>query len=221
MNTKPALAIEHCNSHLRSLSTYLDPLTMVRLNKMGIQCTDIYELFYQVFLNIDKWLVYHNPSDLFEKKLSVIELLMTNLVETTFYKFYELSNGKKALLSKNVKSLLKMKSKAINDIYLRNGLVRSNPAIYNSNWLLTIGCKKVRQPANQNNNAKNTNILTSKEHLFHSSMVGVESILTIPTSSPGVGGSINPYIEIDDDGCFIKPDYMSDIEPIQQCFTNF
>jgi hypothetical protein len=166
-------------------------------------------------------LVYHSPSDLFEKKLSVIELLMANLVKATFTKFYDACNKKKVLQDKGVKSLLKMKAKAIEDIYKCSGLIRSNPAIYNSNWLLTIGCKKVRQPANRNSSTKNTDILKSKEHLFNYSMVAIESILTIPTSSPGVGGSINPYIEINSDGGFIENDYVNDIKPIQQYFTNF
>lgn len=222
MNTKDALAHNHAEEHLKSLATYLDPITSHQLQNIGINCSHIYDLFYQVFMKIDEWLVYHSPSDLFEKKLSVIELLMARIVSSTFIKFYELSNKKKKMMDKNIKKVFKMKPKVIQDIYLCNGLVRSNPAIYNSNWLITIGCKKVRQPANQNRSTKNTNILTSKEHLFHYSMVAVESILTIPTSSPGTGGSINPFIEIDENGCFIVPsDYVADIQGLQKHFTNF
>ena len=41
-----------------------------------------------------------------------------------------------------------------------------------------------------------------KEHQFSPSFVANESILSISTSNPGVAGDINPFAQIDEDGCF-------------------
>jgi len=42
----------------------------------------------------------------------------------------------------------------------------------------------------------------NKEHQFSPSFVAIESILSISTSNPGVAGDINPFAQIDEDGCF-------------------
>ena len=41
----------------------------------------------------------------------------------------------------------------------------------------------------------------NKEHQFSPSFVAIESILSISTSNPGVAGDINPFAQIDEDGC--------------------
>lgn len=47
-----------------------------------------------------------------------------------------------------------------------------------------------------------SNTINHKEHQFSPSFVAIESILSISTSNPGVAGDINPFAQIDEDGCF-------------------
>lgn len=214
MNVKAAMAINHAEPHLASVSTLLDYMTKHALNRMGIPCTDIYSMFYQVFMNLDDWLVNHQPNNLYDKKIGVLESLLSDIVKNTFRKFYEQSRQQKIITTKSVRKLLKLHNKSISHIY-QNNIVRSNPSSYNDNWLLSIGGKKVRERANQFKSTSGTNLLRSKEHLLHPSMVVVESITTIPSSNPGVGGSINPFCEIDhEDGSILQVPWASEIEEL-------
>lgn len=214
MNVKAAMAINHAEPHLASVSTLLDHMTRGALNRMNIPCNDIYDMFYQVFINLDLWLVNHQSNNLFDKKIGVLESLLSDIVKNTFRRFYEQSRQQKIITSKSIRRLLKMHNKSISRIYTNN-IVRSNPSVYNDNWLLSIGGKKVRERANQFKSTRGANLLRSKEHLLHPSMVVIESIATIPSSNPGVGGSINPFCVIDfEDGSMIRPEWAEEVEAL-------
>ena len=214
MNVKAAMAINHAEPHLASVSTLLDHMTRQALNRMNIPCENIYDMFYQVFINLDSWLVNHQPNNLYDKKIGVLESLLSDIVKNTFRKFYEQSRQQKIITTKSVRRLLKLHNKSISKIY-QNNIVRSNPSVYNDNWLLSIGGKKVRERANQFKSTRGANLLRSKEHLLHPSMVIVESITTIPSSSPGVGGSINPFCVIDyEDGSVLQAPWSEEVETL-------
>lgn len=214
MSVKAAMAINHAEPHLASVSTLLDHMTKQALGRMGIQCNDVYDMFYQVFIKLDDWLVNHQNNDLYDKKIGVLETLLSDIVKSTFRRFYDQSRQQKIITAKSVRKLLKLHNKSINKIYA-NSIVRSNPSVYNDNWLLSIGGKKVRERANQYKNQRGTNLLKSKEHLLHPSMVVVESITAIPSSSPGVGGTINPFCEIDhEDGSILHVPWAAEVEEL-------
>jgi hypothetical protein len=214
MHTNYAVAISNANLHLASVSTYLDIMTKRSLDRLGIPCENIYEMFYQVFINLDSWLVNHQPNNLYDKKIGVLESLLSEVVKSTFHNFYDQSRRQKVLTEKSVEKLLKMSQKTVSRIYTCS-MVRSNPSIYNDNWLLSIGGKKVRERANQNKSTRGTNLLKSAEHKLHPSMCVVESIMTIPSSSPGVAGTINPFCEIDrEDGAILPVPWAKYVEEL-------
>ena len=211
-----ALACSQANTHLSSMATYLDPITKRGLAKQGIYCDDIFDLFIYVFGHIDQLLINHAPNNLYEKKVGVLELMTSQMVESIFLKFYDVIRSyKKTLNPKVVRSLFRISSKRINNIYTST-LVRGNTA-YNDNELLSLMAKKVRQAANQNKSGKGSNLITAREHRFDTSFAVIESLLSIPSSSPGVSGSINPFAPITlGDGYFYKPDYAKDIDVLQK-----
>lgn len=212
MSVKPAMAINHAEPHLASVSTLLDAITKRALNRINIPCENIYDMFQQVFINLDDWLVNHQSNDLYDKKIGVLESLLSDIVKSTFTRFYDQSRQQKIITAKSIRRLLKMHNKSISRIYI-NSMVRCNPSIYNDNWLLSIGGKKVRERANQFKNKKGSNLLHSKEHRLDPSMVVVESITTIPSSSPGVGGSINPFCVIShEDGSILRAPWSKDVD---------
>lgn len=214
MPLKEALAHGNIVNHQKSLTTYLDPFTKVQLINMGINVEDVYDLFVYVFNNMDDLVLNHSPSDLFEKKIAVNELILSKTIRLTFREFYDLcKKEQRAPGDQAIRRSLKRLSRPI--VAIHECGARSNPPIYNDNWLAAIGGKKVRQAANQQaggqRGRKKGNLLTSREHYYHPSMMVVESALSIPASSPGVGGDINPYVPITDDGCFIMPEWAKDI----------
>jgi hypothetical protein len=212
---KPSLLLNHVGNHLKSLSTYLDPITILQLDKLGIYCKDIFELFLNVFLHLDDWLVNKTVTNLYEKKIGVLDLLLAEIVKRIFNHFYSVEQQHQALTEKNIIKLLKLNSRIINNIY-KCDVLHSSPSQYNDNALITILGKKSRQPANQNSKKKQTqdNILNSPDHRFDATFGGIESLYTIPSSSPGIGGSINPFVEIDNEGCFIKSDWIKPLEEL-------
>lgn len=213
MNKAPSIAISNAKLHLSSVSTYLDIMTKTSLSRMGIECNDIFDMFFQVFCNLDNWLVNHQPNNLYEKKIGVLESLLSEVVKITFKKFYEQSRKQKVITEKSVEAMLRMPQKTAAKIHTCS-MVRSNPPIYNSNWGLSIGFKKVRERANQNKSSRGTNLLKSAEHKLHPSMCVVESIMAIPSSSPGVAGTINPFCEIDEDGNILTVPWAQDVEEL-------
>lgn len=217
MNTKEALAAGHAESHLDSLKTYLDQYTKKELALMRIYCDDIFDLFVNVFFNIDKWLIY-SPNDLFEKRIGGADLILMNMVKFIFTRFYDTMKKNKNLTDRNIKSMLRMDSMLITGIWKVPSL-NSSASLYNDNVLISTLIKKIRQASTQENaSSKNTNLITAKEHQFHPSFVAVESALTISTSSPGTSGDINPYAEIDKLGYFQKEKmpWYSEIESLNK-----
>jgi hypothetical protein len=113
--------------------------------------------------------------------------------------------------------LLKITDRVIKNIYVCD-VLHSSPSQYNDNALISILGKKSRQPANQNSRKKQVqeNILNSPDHRFDITFNGVESLYNVPTSNPGIGGSINPFCIIDQDGCICKPDWASPLDELLQ-----
>lgn len=195
-----ALAASHAESHLSSLSTYLDQFTKHELSLMQIHCNDIFDLFVSVFVNIDSWLINYSPNDLFEKRLGGSDLVLMNMVKAIFTRFYDTLKKNKVITERNISSMLKMDPMRIKDIY-KLPSKQPNASLYNDNTLISTLIKKYRDP--QDNNSKhNTNIIGAREHQLHISFMAIESAWGISSSSPGVAGDINPYAVIDSIGCF-------------------
>ena len=204
--TKEGLAAGHAESDLNSLKTYLDYYTKKDLESMHIYCEDVFDLFVVVFFSIDSWLLEYSPNDLFAKRLGGIELLLMGMVRSTFTRFYDtLRKNKMPNISlNNIKSMLKMDSMNITNIHSVQS-VHSNSSLYNDNVLLSTLIKKVRLTSTQEHRSKKkTNLISAKEHQFHPSFLAVESALAISSSSPGISGDINPFVQVDRDGFFLK-----------------
>ena len=212
----PARACSQADAHLSSIESYLDPYTRSELATQGIVCNDLYDLLYQISLHMDEWLTNHSPNDLYEKKLGVIELILHAMTIDIFHRCYD-TMKRKILSPKDVRALLKLRASRINSIYTCP-LVRSPNGVHD-NELLTVMGKKNRYPANsettKHKGGSGSNPISAPEHRFHPSFPGVESALTIPTSSPGVSGSINPYAEIvPGSGYFIHPEWAAEMDDI-------
>jgi hypothetical protein len=203
------------NNHLTSLNTYLDPFTTLQLKHLDIDCKDIYDLFIQVFINFDQWMLTKKITNLYEKKIGVSELLHQETIKYIFNRYYNKQNTNPELTEKNFLSLIKMNSYIIKKIYLSQLFHKSHTA-FNDNWLLTIGAKKYRQPANQKKRTVGRkDILTDKEQFFDPSYAGVETLTSIPNSNPGVAGTINPFLLIDEFGCIIQPAWTKELDELK------
>ena len=207
--TPDAMALNYIENHLDSLDTYLDPINKNRLAQMGIFVNDIYDLLIYIFLHIDE-MSLDSHSDLYDKRIDVMDnLYIPTLVTAIYYKFYNFENRKKNQ-SKQIKKLLHIPAGRISGIYSSN-IVRLTPSIYNGNWLLSTGGKKIRQSGLSNKGG-----LNAPEQRFHPSFAVVETLIAFSQNNPGSAGTINPFLQIDDQGSIIKPDYASKVDSISK-----
>ena len=229
----------HATQHIESLDSYLDDYTKLKLQEINVYCKDIYELLDHVFLNMDSYVVGYAPADLYNKRVNILDLLLGNIIQSLFHKVYKKTNNKKGgktiVDSKDVESLFKIGRKAIAQIHKCNQVIAGNPAVYNDNWLLTVGARKVRathsatsggvKAGNAKAQGKTTgnqkaNLMSSPAHRMHPSWAYVESMLNVSHQNPGVAGSINPFVPIDSKGKIIKEPYAEDIDALMPyCLT--
>lgn len=210
--SKPMLAADHANSHLESLSTYLDQYNKRELALMHINCNDIFDLLITVFIMIDEWTTLYQVNDLFAKRIGGTELILIEVVKSIFIKFYEAQKKNKITKLSTIQTMLRIPPNCILSNCIKVPSVRSHNDMYNDNDLLCNLIKKIRQSSKKG--TQNVNVITDKEHHFHPSFMAVESALALSQSSPGISGDINPYARIDSNGYFV-PNEMSWYEAIR------
>lgn len=224
---KMLLAGSHGESHLESLRMYLDRMSQVELEReLHVPVEDIFHLFVLVFYNINGWLAGYKANDLFEKKLGGINLLYSGTVEKLFNAVYTLTRvSKKKSDSSAVKKALRLNPTVVMDSFHMTEGVKSKPAFYNDNILLSMLVKKVRPDQSRENGSSgkgegkkksNGNLIKSAEHKFSSTFSAIEGMWSYPSSNPGIAGDINPYAQIDQNGNFDKSrmPWYADIQPV-------
>lgn len=214
-NVSDAMVLNYITNHLRSLDSYLDPITQGRLNSMGIYPKDIYDLFIYIFLEIDMMLINIVHSDLYDKRIDILDnLLVSTIVTVIYYKFYA-AESRNRCNSKVVGNILRINSKKIKSIYTSK-LIRMNPSRYNDNWLLSVGSKKIRLHNIKNDKSAGGSLIHAPEHRFHPSFGYVESLIAFSQSNPGSSGTINPFLSIAEDGSIIKEQYADQFDVISK-----
>ena len=210
--------------HLEMTDPMLDLVAKEQLRSVGCECNDIYDLLYWMYYRIDDLLVSYNPTNLFDKKIESLDNLAGGVASKIASAQYRIIDSKKATLdSKTFASFCthascNMSWISTDDTKRSNNVFRTNPSLYNDNYLLTIGLKRVLSLESITSRSKRKNRGKSKTSPYllraHPSQLVVTSILDIPASSPVVTGSMNPYCEIDDNGNIQRPPYASEIDGI-------
>ena len=206
--------------HLETTDTVLDVPTIYQLSLIGINVKDIYELLLSIFYNIDNWLVGHDPTDLFHKKLGSLEKILSHVVTKLNTQLFQIINNRKEGLKGEIIKQFTRSVSQTEDKITRSEMFRANPSFCNDNWLIGIGAQRYRsmqntETASPEKSGKKSGKKMPKELLkAHPSHLVVESIDHLPPSNPVSSGSINPFVQIDKDGNFIKPEWYPEIEHV-------
>jgi len=207
MTTVDTMALNYMDNHLSTLGSYLDPITQKRLSDMDIFVHDTYGLFIYVFWHIDEMML-ESHSDLYNKRIDVLDgLLVPTIVKSIYHQFYSFESRKNTK-AKQISNLFRLVPKRISELY-KLDMVRAAPARYNDNWLLSSGGKKVRTGVG---NAKSS--LNAPEQRFHPSFAVVESPVAFSQNNPGIGGTINPFVETESDGSIVKPTWAEKLDEL-------
>ena len=215
------LILNNAWKHLDMTDLMLDGVAQQKLASIGVNVSNTYDLLYYMFFNIDRLIVSYNPINLYTKMIGSLDQLMGGVIREISKQQYSIINSKRgiSLTSEVVKTFCKKASQRASWIGV-TPVFRPEPSVYNSNWLMTVGAKRflsldsIESQCGRNGKRKSTK---TPPHLLkaHPSQIYVTTILDIPSSNPIATGSINPYLQIDQEGSIIEPAYSKEIE---HCF---
>jgi hypothetical protein len=209
---KPLLLLNNAENHLQTNETMLDEAAKRQHRSIGIVAKDLEEHLLLVFTNIDKWLKNYQPHNLYDKKIGALDQMMAGLVRNFNTKLFKIVNSKQGLNRESVKALMQAtrKTKWIST----STMFRAKPTVYNDNFMLSVGAKRIRSMNDVELADGGGGGTSLSPHLLqaHSSQLVVESPLGFPSSSPVVTGSINGFLEIEDDGSIIRPSWADEID---------
>lgn len=210
----------HIRDHLQSLEIYMDPETKRKLAGIGVICNDVYDLIQYVSENIDKYVANYFPSNIYNKQLNVLDLLLGGAVSTLFTRIYRQTNNRKGdrpFELKEVMSSFRIPNRVLMKIYNCNGLIASNPSVYNDNGLIAAFGRRKRATfttkigggkSSSKKSGGDQNLLHDPAHRTHSSMFVVESGSRVQNTDPTMSGTINPWCQFDENGSVVVPDWL-------------
>jgi hypothetical protein len=214
--TNVSMLYDNACDYIRMNNTILDQAAMRQHASIGIKYNNLDELMLYMFYNIDRLVVEYNENsnNLFDKKIGTAELMLSPLIRKFNTRLLDkVINSKVGIKAETVKTL--MYPQSYSQWMKKSAMFRGAPSIYNDNWLLAIGKYRFRTTAN----AEITDDPTGSNLPFEllradPSFMVVESILTYPSSRPVESGSINPFLQVDDEGYIIRPPWADEIKDV-------
>lgn len=220
------LLLPNAQKHLAMTDPMLDLVAKEQLRQIGCECKDVYDLLYWMYYNIDDQLVTYDPTNLYDKKIESLDNLACRVARTIAYVQYAIINSKKAILDRRtVEQFCKRASQRAS--WLAAGenersckIFGVNPAFCNDSYLLGGGIQRCLMLESMSSSFSRRGHRAGKSkvppHLLraHPSQLVVTSLLDIPASSPIQTGSLNPYVEIDENGNILKPEYADEIKNV-------
>lgn len=206
-DTNLGQAKSNADSHIISVDTMLDPITIDRFNKFGVHVSNVYDLLRYTFIEIDQLMVNSSSQDLYNKRVDVAEGILIAAFATPIWNRFYKTHQRTQLRPREVSTLLRPRPMQIETVSssikrpIRN--VASASQIYGDNWLFSCGLQKIRVSADAEGRADPSETL-------------VESVTAFVGSTVGQGGLINPFLPIGPDGEIIRPDYAEDIELLRK-----
>lgn len=204
-DTNPFKNYATAAGNIASADHFIDPISRDRFKAFGVNVEDTYDLLQYVFLRIDEITTNSRAEDLHNKRIDVVKSILSEIYGKTITKnVYDLGNKtaptidevKRALQSSRVM----YRTKIDRDQKVLGRRIIRNPEIVGDNLLLSFGLYKLRMGG-------------KPDQPLHPSFFTVESGSTMFGKSANETGAINPFLEIDEHGGVIVPDYIGDFEP--------
>jgi len=220
-NVHKVMIIEYMNKHFHSLDYYLDNMIKETFRSEGIILNDIFDLLVYIFKNFDKIQHEFRNNNLYKKKVVVFNIILSKIIiESIYDNFYRFENNNNTKRENDIKRAFKISPKRINAMYnMKN--IRLNSAYYNDNILLSILSHVTKNFSSGINHKKSgkgkSNVnLNSSYNYFHYSIPANESLIGFSSSNPTASCIINPFAQIDENGCFIEGDYAKELRKMEK-----
>lgn len=217
------MVIEHAKEHCTVNNSLIDSLTRKSFQTIGVDIENFDHFLQIVHEHIHEWCVRYKPEDLYDKRINYVAM---------FGGFnYKLFNDIWKIIRGLKKNRNKQKPQGENRHLLEylaahkptwfdvGGMFMRNPIIYNG----FIGTLLVHRYLSASTSESAEGRKGSKHVqrtllLAHPSQLSVTSINTVPSTSPIVSGSINPYIDVDESGAISVPQDL--MEAVKNCFID-
>lgn len=227
-NIDHAHALNRMSKHIESGDTYLDDYNKNIFKFEGININDIYDLLCFIQVNIGKIIIDYPNNNMYNKRIETINNVIVDgivrLINDNIYKFERKDNI--AHMFSSISQAFSVHPKNVLKSLGNSDTVRfSASGVYGDNWLLSIGDKCIKRlsaatkkpfGAKKSGYSSGINAYANK---YHPSMSIIESPIGF-SSNPGSNCLINPYVQIDEAGGFLKPEHAEEIDKIKRYLSN-
>lgn len=233
MYEKQSSSISRTEAHLPSFKTYLDDISRYTLRAYGFDVKDTFELLEVVMKNVYLFMG-QRPNDLFCKRITVEHTLFYESINDIFRHAYNTEKRERHSNRGNGERVMMLTDKKV--IRFINGLqrnickfstcpaIRMSPSLHGDNLLFGIGAVKSRRGVKQASKTANKsgeqaitiaeNVMSSPHYKLDPSYAVIESPFST-AGFPGIGGTINVFAQITEDGRFIKPEWFDELDQIR------
>lgn len=202
--------VDHINTHIESVDTYVDKVAVDDLKREGILVNDIYDLFYVMLTQMDRIISQANTDvgTMYGKRLSVLYYALGKIKDMIFNFAFVLQRSDK-VSARSIRDLMRTADNGLRTNEAGRLLPSSGHGEVESvsypgdNMAFKITTNLVLQK----NATSSSNSEISPEHAdqhLHSSIAEVGSYMACPKSDPTGRSKLNPYVQINSDGFIVR-----------------
>jgi len=212
-------AAEKMEQHFESLNHYMDELVKQRLQREGIACDDIYDVFADMLTTFEARTSFASPANLGDKHLETTRFVLYDLVATIFQTTFALAKlSGERLNKKKVEQTLdgKFRSDAIERLYKAHGEVESVSTPTDLMVTSTTRNLVLQHRTTTRSGSKNAE-MSDRAYALHASQGPVCGFGQITKSQPSGRGSINHFLPLSErDEVVILPEFTKELEDLEK-----
>jgi hypothetical protein len=216
--------VDDVNTHLETVDEYLDVLSREELERDGVICSDIYDLFMRVIETFNQRITKSGSriASLNDKRLVVLKFALYDIRKQIYMMSYALkSKAKKRLLPEDAKKIMRkhLKYNLAMEMNTGHGEVTSisSPGDCMYFKLTSTLVPQSNSSGTEGGGSKSQATMTDPSKFLHSSICEIASFSNLPKSDPSGRSRVNPYLNVAADGSIIhKPQFQELLESVQQ-----
>jgi len=214
----PDVVIEHVRDHLVTNETLVDGVTKNAFRSLGLEIRDFNDFLLQIYEKIHEWYSDFNPADLYNKRISYTALF-SNFERKLYGDIYKiLKSIKQKKKSMEMEHAKKFRyNKAHHETWWNQGFFMANPILCNSNLAALLLHRVIIADSDESGGKRKGKQAPKEMQLADPSQLTVTAITTVPSSTPIISGSINPYVSTDIGDNIIVADELR--EYVKDCFV--
>lgn len=215
-------AMEEMEAHIKSLDNYIDDLVRIKLQKEGVPCEDIYDIFAYMIKNFSAMTANSQPANMFGKQLETTRFIMFDVVSKIFTLMFELVKLKGDRLSERS---IEQTFDRLFPTYAVEAINRGHGEVETLNSAtdcLPLGVTRTIAPQSRvTTMAKRSkqNEINDPTFALDSSQTMVATYLFITKSEPSARTAVNHFLKLGPGGEVVfEEEYKEELETLNMLF---